>query len=70
MLANAEYASGDPGFVNAAKGAFSLKSDAEAFRHIGFRRIPVEEIGLYEDEYRATWPVDEGAAISAPGSAR
>jgi hypothetical protein len=53
-MANGEYTSGDPGFVNAAKGDFRLKSDAEVFCRIGFRPIPMEEIGLYEDEYRAT----------------
>jgi hypothetical protein len=61
LLANAEYAAADPGFVAAAKGDFRLKPDAEVFRRIGFRPIPVDEIGLYQDEYRATWPVDEGA---------
>jgi hypothetical protein len=53
LLANAEYAAADPGFVNAAKGDFRLKPDAEVFRRIGFRPIPVEEIGLYQDDYRA-----------------
>jgi hypothetical protein len=53
LLANAVYAAGDPGFVDAAKGDFGLKSDAEVFRRIAFRPIPVEEIGLYRDEYRA-----------------
>jgi hypothetical protein len=53
LLANAVYAAGDPGFMDAAKGDFRLKSDAEVFRRIGFRPIPVEEIGLYQDEYRA-----------------
>jgi hypothetical protein len=61
LLANAEYAAADPGFVAAAQGDFHLKPDAEVFRRIGFRPIPVDEIGLYQDEYRATWPVDKGA---------
>ena len=65
LLANAECAADDPGFVNAAKGDFRLKPDAEVFRRIGFRPIPVEEIGLYQDEYRATWPVDEGAGVAS-----
>jgi hypothetical protein len=30
-----------------------LKRNAELFRRISFRPIPVEEIGLYQDEYRA-----------------
>jgi hypothetical protein len=61
LLANAEYPSGDPGFVNAAKGDFRLKPSAEVFCRVGFRPIPVEEIGLYEDEYRSTRPT--GAAV-------
>jgi len=60
LLANAEYAADDPGFVDAAKGDFHLKSNAEVLRRICFHPIPVEEIGLYQDEYRATWPVDVG----------
>jgi hypothetical protein len=59
LLANAEYAATDPGFVNGAKGDFRLKPDAELFRRIAFRPIPVGEIGLYPDEYRASWPVAE-----------
>jgi hypothetical protein len=55
------YTQEDPGFVDAAKGDYRLKSDAGVLRRIGFRPIPVEEIGLYEDEYRATWPVDRAA---------
>jgi hypothetical protein len=38
--------------------------DAEVFRRIGFRPIPVEEIGLYQDDYRATWPMDEGESVA------
>jgi hypothetical protein len=51
--------------VDAAKGDLRLKPDAEVFRRVGFRAIPVEEIVLYRDEYRATWPVDEGAGVAA-----
>jgi hypothetical protein len=59
------YSSEDPGFVAAAKGDFRLKPDAPLFARIGFRPIPVEEIGLYEDEYRATWPVERAATNGA-----
>ncbi len=52
MLENATCADKDPGFVNAAKGDFRLKPDAPLFGTVGFRPIPVEEIGLYEDRYR------------------
>ena len=56
-LANVEYAADDPGFLNAANGDFRLKPDAELLNRIAFRPIPVEEIGLYHDDYRASWPV-------------
>ena len=68
LLANAAYAAADPGFLDAAKGDFRLKSDAEVFGRIGFRPIPVEQIGLYQDEYRATWPTDVGAVSRPDGS--
>jgi hypothetical protein len=47
----------DPGFVDAAGMNFQLKDDAVVYKRIpGFQRIPFEKIGLYQDEYRATWP--------------
>jgi hypothetical protein len=72
LMANAEFAGGDPGFMNAANGDFRLKADAEVFRRIAFRPIPVAEIGLYEDTYRATWPAkgSVGATSQLGGSGR
>jgi hypothetical protein len=52
------YTTENPGFLNAAQGDFRLKPDAAVLNRIGFRPIPVEEIGLYEDEHRASWPVE------------
>ncbi len=46
----------DPRFVDAANGNFQLRDDSPAYR-IGFKRIPFEKIGLYQDERRASWPV-------------
>jgi hypothetical protein len=46
----------DPGFVDAAKGDYHLKPGAALFATVGFRPIPVDEIGLYQDIYRASWP--------------
>lgn len=43
---------GDPGFVDAAKLNFRLKQDSPAFK-LGFKPIPMDEIGLRQDEYRA-----------------
>lgn len=41
----------DPHFVDAAAMNFQLQADSPAFK-LGFQRIPVEQIGLYKDEYR------------------
>ncbi|MBN1345483.1 MAG: right-handed parallel beta-helix repeat-containing protein [Phycisphaerae bacterium] len=46
----------DPHFVDAAKQDYRLREDSPAFA-LGFKRIPVEKIGLYEDDRRASWPV-------------
>jgi hypothetical protein len=52
----------DPGWVTLVKDeAGKLVSirfrDAAAVKAIGFKPIPVERIGLYEDARRASWPV-------------
>ena len=46
----------DPHFVDEKAGDFRLKDDSPAFK-VGFQKIPVEKIGLYQDEFRASWPV-------------
>jgi hypothetical protein len=39
--------SGDPGFVDGARGDYRLRSDAEALKHLpGFQPIPFDQIGL------------------------
>ena len=53
MIFNGE----NPGFANPAAGDFRLMPDSDLVGKCGFRPIPVEEIGLYEDEFRAAWPV-------------
>jgi len=45
----------DPHFVDAARGNFQLRDDSPAWK-LGFRRIPIEKIGLYRDDRRASWP--------------
>ncbi|MFW5693306.1 MAG: hypothetical protein ACOCWL_03730 [Thermoguttaceae bacterium] len=47
----------DPRFVDPENGDFRLRDDSPAWA-LGFERIPVEKIGLYEDEDRASWPVE------------
>ncbi|MBI5384566.1 MAG: right-handed parallel beta-helix repeat-containing protein [Verrucomicrobia bacterium] len=48
----------DPLFVDAAKDDYRLKPGSPAFK-LGFQPIPVEKIGPYRDELRATWPIAE-----------
>ena len=58
----------DPKFVDAANLNFQLRDDSPAWK-MGFQRIPVEKIGLYKDEFRASWPVENTvrpAPVAAP----
>jgi hypothetical protein len=49
------FIEGDPLFVDPANGNFQLREDSPAFK-FGFKRIPIEHIGLYVDEYRTSLP--------------
>ncbi len=46
----------DPRFVDYENNNFQLLPDSPAYA-LGFKRIPIEKIGLYQDEKRASWPV-------------
>jgi parallel beta-helix repeat protein len=48
----------EPLFVNADKDDYRLKRESPAFT-LGFQRIPVEKIGCYRDDLRASWPLVE-----------
>jgi hypothetical protein len=48
----------DPLFEDAAKGDYRLKPGSPAFK-LGFQPIPVEKIGPYASELRASWPIVE-----------
>lgn len=54
----------DPLFVNAADGDYRLKRNSPAFK-LGFKPIPIAQIGPYKDALRATWPIVQ--AEDAPG---
>ena len=41
----------DPGFMDVDNENFQLREDSPAYK-LGFKRIPIEEIGLYKDQYR------------------
>ncbi len=46
----------DPQFVGREHDNFQLRGNSPAFQ-LGFKAIPVEKIGLYQSDERATWPV-------------
>jgi len=46
-----------PGFRDPVNGNFAIAPDAEAVVQCDFEPLPLDKIGLYEDELRATWPV-------------
>jgi hypothetical protein len=48
----------DPGFAAPHELDFELPPDSPLYRRFGFHPIPFDEIGLYPDEHRATWPVE------------
>lgn len=49
----------DPGFVDAAKGDFELRPDAEVFTRLpGFQPLPFAKMGLYADALRPRPPVE------------
>jgi hypothetical protein len=51
----------DPLFRDGAHDDFRLEPSSPAFA-LGFQPIPVEKIGPYRDELRASWPI-----VDAPG---
>ncbi|MBC7289395.1 MAG: right-handed parallel beta-helix repeat-containing protein, partial [Armatimonadetes bacterium] len=53
----------DPQFVDAQNLDFRLRPESPALK-LGFKPIPVERIGPYQSELRASWPIKE-----APGAA-
>ena len=52
----------DPKFVNPVQDDYRLKPDSPAFA-LGFKSIPLDAIGPYPDDLRASWPIRE-----APGA--
>jgi hypothetical protein len=43
--------------VNEQEGDYRFRSDATVLHRVGFKPIPLSEIGLYESPTRASWPV-------------
>ncbi len=62
MGADQDSVVADPLFVNAAQGDFHLKPESPALK-LGFKPIPLEKIGLYQDAARVSWPVIEAEGV-------
>ena len=54
---------GEADFADVAGRDFSLREDSPIHDRLGFRPIPFDRIGLYEDEHRATWPVKHEVTV-------
>jgi outer membrane protein assembly factor BamB len=52
----------DPLFRNAAEDDYRLDPKSPAWA-LGFKPIPVEQIGPYADELRASWPIKEASGF-------
>lgn len=55
----------DPLFVDAAHDDYRLKAGSPALK-LGFQPIPVDKVGCYQDELRASWPIVEERQKSNP----
>ncbi|TVS11932.1 MAG: hypothetical protein EA424_23160 [Planctomycetaceae bacterium] len=58
LMENGIFEDTDPGFVDAQSGDYRLQPDAPLFHSVGFRPIPLDQIGLYAHPHRASWPVE------------
>ena len=47
---------GDPLFVDAEHGDYRLRPESPAFR-LGFKPLPLEQMGPYQSKERASWPI-------------
>ncbi len=56
----------DPLFVDPEGRDYRLRPGSPAF-DLGFEQIPVEEIGPYQHELRASWPIEEASGVSRLG---
>jgi len=53
---------GDPFFMDAKNMDFTLRPGSPAFGICGVEPVPFENIGLYKDQLRASWPVEKAPA--------
>ncbi len=52
----------EPGFVNAAEDDYRLIDDS-VVNELGFEPLPVDKMGLYANEKRASWPIREATGV-------
>jgi len=55
----------DPHFMNAAADDYTMKEDSPAFKQKDFKAIPEWRMGLYNDEFRASWPPPKQGVVDA-----
>jgi len=53
----------DPLFVDVAKDDYRLRRNSPAFK-LGFQPIPIEKIGPYKSDLRASWPIIDAIGAS------
>jgi hypothetical protein len=56
----------DPLFVDALRRDFRLKPSSPALT-LGFKPIPIDQIGPYRDDARASWPIHPAPGVEALG---
>ena len=56
----------DPKFVDPEHDDYRLQDDSPAWK-LGFKPIPVDEIGPYESPFRASWPIVEARGVREIG---
>ncbi|MHB8900543.1 MAG: right-handed parallel beta-helix repeat-containing protein, partial [Thermoguttaceae bacterium] len=59
QLLDNHIAADDPGLADPGNLDFRLDEKSAVYDRSGFRPIPFDEIGLYQDPDRASWPVDD-----------
>lgn len=52
----------DPLFINPGNGDYRLRNDSPAFA-LGFKPIPLDKIGPYKSDLRASWPIVEAKGV-------
>jgi hypothetical protein len=52
----------DPLFIAPEHGDFTLQPESPALK-LGFEPIPFRDIGPYQDDARATWPIREAEGV-------